>query len=520
MPFNGSGTFNRLKNWVLEAAQGYNILPDHMDTDTNDIAAGLSMCITKDGQQVVSADIPFNSFKVTQLADPASAQDGVNLRFLQSYTAGLYAPLISPPLAGIPTAPTAAPGTNTNQIATMAALLQQAFNSALPNQTGNADKMVTTDGSSASWSDLIKVGTVKLADSSSTTKRAQFILSGITAGQTRTLTLRDRNAVLGPDMQLDTRVANTQLTVADIGKFIDVTTAGFTQTFDTFANLQGGWWVILRNSDATNDITIPSSDGVTNWKMYPGEARLFQNDGTKLTSIVLRPYRKRFPSSTTWIKAPGYSLHGHKVGSGGASGERSGGASGARGGCGGGAFAAEIPSSLLGATETVTIGAGGAQVTTTALGNTGGTSSFGSWTSVLGGTCGNSGSANLGGALSMPSGTRCNQTGTVSGAVSFGFETSIANGPWDGIWAGGKSDTSVSAASGGSVFGGGAGGSVDGSGNLRASGVSRFEGSGGAAGDAANGSDGAGPCAGGGATRTGTHSGAGKDGFVDTWGVV
>lgn len=54
-------------------------------------------------------------------------------------------------LTGIPTAPTAPLGSNTNQVATMAALVAQAFSEALPFQSGNAGKIVTTDGSQASW---------------------------------------------------------------------------------------------------------------------------------------------------------------------------------------------------------------------------------------------------------------------------------------------------------------------------------------------------------------------------------
>ena len=54
-------------------------------------------------------------------------------------------------LTGIPTAPTAPLGSNTNQVATMAALAAQAFSEALPFQSGNAGKIVTTDGSQASW---------------------------------------------------------------------------------------------------------------------------------------------------------------------------------------------------------------------------------------------------------------------------------------------------------------------------------------------------------------------------------
>lgn len=58
-------------------------------------------------------------------------------------------------LTGIPTAPTAPLGTNTNQVATMAALIAQAFSATLPEQMGNAGKFVTTDGTIASWASAV-----------------------------------------------------------------------------------------------------------------------------------------------------------------------------------------------------------------------------------------------------------------------------------------------------------------------------------------------------------------------------
>lgn len=58
----------------------------------------------------------------------------------------------SPGLTGIPTAPTASPGTSSTQIATTAFVAAAAFSAALPGQTGNAGKFITTDGTTASWS--------------------------------------------------------------------------------------------------------------------------------------------------------------------------------------------------------------------------------------------------------------------------------------------------------------------------------------------------------------------------------
>jgi hypothetical protein len=59
--------------------------------------------------------------------------------------------LASPAFTGTPTAPTAATGTNTTQVATTAFVQQTSFNNSLPSQTGNAGKYVTTDGTNASW---------------------------------------------------------------------------------------------------------------------------------------------------------------------------------------------------------------------------------------------------------------------------------------------------------------------------------------------------------------------------------
>lgn len=57
----------------------------------------------------------------------------------------------SPALTGVPTAPTATTGTNTTQIATTAFVTQTAFASTLPDQTGNAGRYLTTNGTAASW---------------------------------------------------------------------------------------------------------------------------------------------------------------------------------------------------------------------------------------------------------------------------------------------------------------------------------------------------------------------------------
>lgn len=65
--------------------------------------------------------------------------------------AATKADIASPTFTGTPSAPTAAAGTSTTQLATTAFVAATAFSPVLPGQTGNSGKFVTTDGVNASW---------------------------------------------------------------------------------------------------------------------------------------------------------------------------------------------------------------------------------------------------------------------------------------------------------------------------------------------------------------------------------
>lgn len=56
MAFNGSGTFVRLHNWQQDAANNIDISAPEMDGEDNGFAAGLSLCVTRDGQGQMAAD--------------------------------------------------------------------------------------------------------------------------------------------------------------------------------------------------------------------------------------------------------------------------------------------------------------------------------------------------------------------------------------------------------------------------------------------------------------------------------
>jgi hypothetical protein len=75
MPFNGAGVFQRVRNWVADATAGIKIRADYHDAEDNGFAEGLTNCITKDGQTIVTQNIPWNSKRITALADPVNPQD-------------------------------------------------------------------------------------------------------------------------------------------------------------------------------------------------------------------------------------------------------------------------------------------------------------------------------------------------------------------------------------------------------------------------------------------------------------
>lgn len=195
MSLDGNGTyqppapqFPAIPNTIIYA--------DDFNQIILDIATALSTAIFRDGQAAFTANQSMGGNKLTNLANGTNPQDAVT--FLQVFTDPTFtgttvdgvkvtgtritistatavlpagtsigavtaadiatipglAPKDSPAFTGIPTAPTAVSGTATTQLATTEFVMQEAFNSALPFQGGNAGKFVTTDGTNASWVDI------------------------------------------------------------------------------------------------------------------------------------------------------------------------------------------------------------------------------------------------------------------------------------------------------------------------------------------------------------------------------
>jgi len=92
MPFNGSGTFTRGYSWVADAAANIKINSTRMDTDTNDIATGLSNCVTRDGQGYFQADINANGYRVKNLSDGVASTPALASK--NSTNSGVYFPAV------------------------------------------------------------------------------------------------------------------------------------------------------------------------------------------------------------------------------------------------------------------------------------------------------------------------------------------------------------------------------------------------------------------------------------------
>jgi len=109
MPFDGSGTFLRVMNWVNDATAGIKIRSDRHDTEDNNFASGLSNTITKDGQTQPTGNLPMNGKRHTNAGNPVDPQDYATKNYVD--TAGTsYAPKASPTFTGKVTLPTGVAG--------------------------------------------------------------------------------------------------------------------------------------------------------------------------------------------------------------------------------------------------------------------------------------------------------------------------------------------------------------------------------------------------------------------------
>lgn len=137
MPYNGTGIFSRVYQWVNDAANNLDVDATRTDTDSNDIADGLSNCITRDGQSPAVADIPLGGFKLTGVGNGSAPGDAVN--YGQAFTNPTFVGFTATGTVNLTgatvTVATQALGDNTTKAASTAFVQQAAFTAALPAQS-------------------------------------------------------------------------------------------------------------------------------------------------------------------------------------------------------------------------------------------------------------------------------------------------------------------------------------------------------------------------------------------------
>lgn len=542
MPYNGAGVFTSLGVPEFPAVSGEFILASYFNANLNDIFLGLSTALTRDGQSAPTANLPMANFTFTALAaatlagnplvyaqqnaslksltitegmtvtapavialpTPASnvnTTQAVNAAWVNTY----YAPIADPAFTGIPTAPTAAPGTNTNQIATMAALFVAGSSYAPINSP-------TFTGIPAAPTAAPGTNTTQLATTAFV--QAFSVAAGnVPTGGTARQVLK-KNSATNFDMAWGdvsvvrvSRSSNTILALVDSTTLFDLS-GTFTQTLTAAATLGAGWNVLLRNV-SNGTITLDPNgaeliDGLSTFSLLPGYTIKLICTGTGFTAVVVkaRTYNNvlQYTASNTFVVPQDvYVIRGYAFGAGAAG---SAGGGGAGGGCGYGDIAVipgqSVTVSITSGIATVAVGA-----TTMLLANPG--------SGIFGGSGGVHSSVTNGGSATGGAGAGGGQTGGASSGSplgnGFAATASQAGSGWGGVGANGGGG-GVGAA--GSASGGGGDGlTVPSTDPL----LTALTGRGGTSGYPSAGNGGAGGPGGGGGKGDGSGAFAGNGGF-------
>jgi hypothetical protein len=259
MPYNGTGVFQRVYQWEQDAANGIFVDATRTDTDSNDIAAGLTNCVTRDGQSPWLDNLPAGGFKITGLANGSNASDSVN-----------YGQVFSSPTFTSPSIFANPSLTDNSLLIPSTSWVQQiAFQTVLPGQGGHANELLTTDGTNASFSPLLKSATMRWADSSDTTKLLAFDISAFTTATTRTATWPNKSGTVAMTTDIGMRLLQTITpTVAANIDFLSL----FDSTYDDYLIVGDGI-----NHDGTGGTTQNLRIRLSNGGVVDSGSNYFSN---------------------------------------------------------------------------------------------------------------------------------------------------------------------------------------------------------------------------------------------------
>lgn len=432
MPYSGSGVFTIINTFV----PGTVILSSAVNQNYSDIATGLSTAILKDGTQILTANIPMAGFKLTGLAAGSNPNDSV--RFNQ-----IIVPSSPNTWSGAQTfngnniyGGTSAFNGNVTLGASAAAIFGSTatFNST-SSFTGAATFSLTTAGTSPI--------TIVSTD------------AGAAAGPLLTITRNSASPansdVLGSILFTGNNASAAAKTYGSIKTTITDVTAGSEDATLTIGTIIAG--TVTDVAKFTQGLQLGGPTGGDKGAGTLNATGIYINNvAVQAGTIVASVKQQTFVASGTYTPSTGmiYAII-QGVGGGGGSGGRS--ASTGTSGSGGGAdFSSKLVTAAdIGASKTVTIGAGGtAGGTSDGNGGAGGDSSVGTLMIAKGG----SGGAGADGGNDGAGGV----AGT--GDYSIPGQAAIVQTGGDSIWGFGARSSGTSAAVAGHNYGGGASGTA------------------------------------------------------------
>lgn len=75
MPWSGGGVFSRAYSWVQDALASIDITASRMDGEFDNFATGLNDCVTKDGQNSATANLPMGNNRHTGVGNAVARSD-------------------------------------------------------------------------------------------------------------------------------------------------------------------------------------------------------------------------------------------------------------------------------------------------------------------------------------------------------------------------------------------------------------------------------------------------------------
>ena len=251
--WNGSGTFERYHDWTTDQAANVDPSATRFDQEDDNFATGLNNCLTRDGQNSPSGDLPMGGYKHTNVDDAAArtsyasagqVQDNA-LCYLTSVSGAdtITAALASPTLAAYAAGQRfefVSAGANTGAVTL--------------NINSLGAKAVTKEGTTALAAGDIASGAVVQVVYDGT----RFQLSG---GRTHAAALDLSDYVQGPASATDANIVTFDGTG---GKTIqDSGTAFADLTLNTATDVSGNSWVVDEDDLSSDlDTKVPTQQSV------------------------------------------------------------------------------------------------------------------------------------------------------------------------------------------------------------------------------------------------------------------